>query len=331
MAALSGLGASIVTLDRNPLPTVSSVGRNAWQALLRLRESGLLRQIKPGLSLGYLPNGEFEWVAHEAPTRWLDCSSDGVWLPADTLAAEARAMLDLYLPHCEPSLSDGYVVGHLGQSIDGFIANQHGDSYYVTGPENILHLHRMRALSDAVIVGAGTILHDDPALTTRHVEGPSPVRVILDPSRRLSHQHQVFSDAQAQTWLVCDIAKSEPRKHACADVIGVPYINGGLDLDALLRNLRQRGVQSVFVEGGGVAVSQFLNAQLLDRLQLAVAPLIIGAGRAGISLPGRERLVDCLRPNCRVFRMGQDLLFDFDPKHSARPLDSETAPLERIY
>jgi riboflavin-specific deaminase-like protein len=313
------------------LPTVSRVGRNAWQALLRLRESGLLRQIKPGLSLAYLPNGEFEWVAQDAPGRWLDCASDGVWLPADALAAEARAMLELYLPLCEPSLSDGYVVGHLGQSMDGFIANQHGDSYYVTGPENILHLHRMRALSDAVIVGAGTILHDDPALTTRHAEGPNPVRVILDPSRRLSHERQVFSDAQAQTWLVCDIAKSEPRQHGCADVLGVPCINGGFDLDALLRNLRQRGVQSVFVEGGGVAVSQFLHAQLLDRLQLAVAPLIIGSGRAGISLPGRERLVDCLRPDCRVFRMGQDLLFDFDPRQPAQPMRSETAPLERIY
>ena len=94
-------------------------------------------------------------------------------------------------------------MGHLGLSLDGFIATHAGESQFVTGGENILHLHRMRALSDAVVVGAGTIAADNPQLTTRHVAGPSPLRVIFDPSRRLAPDYRVFSDDSAPTLYVC--------------------------------------------------------------------------------------------------------------------------------
>ena len=94
-----------------------------------------------------------------------------------------HALLDLYLPICSATAAQPITVGHLGQSLDGFIAMHTGESQFVTGPQNILHLHRMRALCDAVIVGAGTVAADNPQLTTRHVPGPSPLRVVFDPSR----------------------------------------------------------------------------------------------------------------------------------------------------
>ena len=102
---------------------------------------------------------------------WRPHAGFEVALPADD---PRRALIDLYLPICSATDADPITVGHLGQSLDGFIATHSGDSQFVTGEENILHLHRMRALCDAVIVGAGTVAADDPQLTTRHVEGREP-------------------------------------------------------------------------------------------------------------------------------------------------------------
>ena len=113
-------------------------------------------------------------------------SSPGVRVPDGSRCCPAddprHALIDLYLPICSATGARPITVGHLGQSLDGFIATHAGESQFVTGEENILHLHRMRALCDAVVVGAGTVAADDPQLTTRHVSGPSPLRVVLDPT-----------------------------------------------------------------------------------------------------------------------------------------------------
>lgn len=209
-------------------------------------------------------------------------------------------------------------IAHLGQSLDGFIATYSGDSRYVNGRGNLLHLHRMRALCDALVVGAGTVAADDPQLTTRLVPGPSPVRVVIDPRRRLPPSHRVFTDGAAPTLLACR-AGLEGSPHGAAEVLGVPALGEQLDLAALLALLRARGYARIFVEGGGRTVSAFLAAGLLDRLQIAVAPLLIGDGRPAIRLAAPARLGDCRRPAHRVYRMGEDILFDCDLAAAAVP------------
>jgi riboflavin-specific deaminase-like protein len=221
----------------------------------------------------------------------------------------SRALLDLYAPLCTER---ALVVAQLGQSLDGQIATASGDSYYVTGPDNVRHVHRLRALSAAVVVGAGTVARDDPQLTVRHVEGANPVRVVLDPAARLDARRRVFTDSAAPT-LVVHAAGLGARSPGNAEVLEVPVDNdGALKLDVLLERLRERGLATVFVEGGGWTVSQFLEAGLLDRLHVAIAPLVIGRGRPGLTLRARERLAECLRPAYRVFTMGGDVLFDCD-------------------
>jgi riboflavin-specific deaminase-like protein len=248
---------------------------------------------------------------HAAVLEWRPVHGWSCLLP---LADERRALVDLYLPVCSATAMRPVTVGHLGESLDGFIATHAGESQWVTGPENILHMHRLRALCDAVIVGAGTVAADDPQLTTRLVPGPNPLRVVLDPARRLSDHHRVFADDTSETLYVCarDLIKSGEERFGHASIIGIAGTAEKLDLAELMRHLRARGHARVFVEGGGVTVSMFLQANLLDRLHLAVAPLLIGDGRAAIRLPAPAALGDCHRPRYRVFRMGGDVLFDCD-------------------
>ena len=230
-------------------------------------------------------------------------------LPADD---PRSGLLDLYLPICSATAGRPITVGHLGLSLDGFIATPTGDSQFVTGHENILHLHRMRALCHAVVVGAGTVAADDPLLTTRHVTGLNPLRVVFDPSRRLTAEYRIFQDDDVPTWYCCGHGLIQPLETHVgrAQIVGVDDSEPGRAVADLLRTLHIRGCWRVFVEGGGVTVSAFLEANLLDHLQMAIAPLIIGDGRPAIRVPARATLSDCRRPKYRVFRMGGDVLFD---------------------
>jgi riboflavin-specific deaminase-like protein len=243
-------------------------------------------------------------------------------------SAAVRALLELYAPLCMTRAAQSLTLAHLGQSLDGFVATASGDSYYVTGPDNVRHLHRLRALADAIIVGAGTVARDDPQLTVRHVQGENPVRVVLDPSARLDARRRVFSDGVAPTLVVhADGVTAPPPGRA--EVLHVPAETGRMKLEALLAQLHERGLYRVFVEGGGATVSRFLEAGLLDRLHIAIAPLMTGSGRRGLTLPARERIDECLRPAHRVFTMGGDVLFDCDLRAVASAVSEPSGSLTR--
>jgi diaminohydroxyphosphoribosylaminopyrimidine deaminase/5-amino-6-(5-phosphoribosylamino)uracil reductase len=227
-----------------------------------------------------------------------------------SLDASAREMLSLYLPLCVGPRMTELVVGHLGQSLDGQIATSSGASTYVTGPENIRHLHRLRALCDAVLVGANTVDKDDPKLTTRLVPGDSPTRVVLDPKLRLPKNRSIFCDGAAPTLVLCGRERANRASVGQADVVGVDEKDDCLSVNAVLAALRARGLCRIFVEGGGITVSRFLTQGALDRLHVTVGSVFLGSGRPGVVLPAIDRLEKALRPRTRRFMMGEDVLFD---------------------
>ena len=198
-----------------------------------------------------------------------------------------------------PAAADGcFVVGRLAQTLDGRIATLSGSSRWIGGRGDILHTHRLRALCHAVVVGAGTVRHDDPLLTTRECAGPSPVRVVLDTERRLGPDRRVFVEGGPPTLLACAEDAPGPDRLGAAEAVRLPRdpVSGGLELPALLRFLAaSRGLSRVFVEGGGVTVSRFLAAGCLDRLHVTVAPVLLGSGIPAFTLPEAARIADGLR------------------------------------
>lgn len=256
----------------------------------------------------------FLLAARRAPTPPppLTGMAGNQWQPRHTADPAAADMLDLYLDFALAGPDRPMVVGHLGQSLDGRIATVGGDSYYVNGPEDIDHLHRMRALADAVVVGALTILEDDAQLTTRRVEGPNPARVVIDSQCRLDPGNRVFADDGARVIVVCAEESKAKMKNRHAEVLALPAEDGVLSPPSIVAAMHGLGMFALFVEGGGTTVSRFLAAGALDRLQIAVAPILLGSGRPGIALPPIESLSQAMRPKVRHFTMGQDVLFDCD-------------------
>lgn len=245
---------------------------------------------------------------------------DQGWRSLLDASDERQVCLDMYLPLLAARPAPPLVLAQLGQSLDGFIATASGHSHFVTGPTSIVHLHCLRALSDCVIVGAGTVAADNPRLTTRLVDGPNPVRVVLDPKLRLPLTRGVFRDGEAPTLRVRARGVPLPSELESANVqeLEVATLGGQLDLPALLGELRSRGLRTILVEGGGVTVSAFLAAGLIDRMHIVVAPFVIGEGRPGLRIPSAAQLQDCVRPPPRVYALGGDILFDCDMRsHSA--------------
>lgn len=254
----------------------------------------------------------------DEPRVWLEVKpgrggGPTTWRTSHPTTPGARDLLELLLPVRLPS---ALVVGQMGQSLDGRIATESGHSHFVTGEEDLTRLHRLRALVDAVVVGAGTVASDDPRLTVRRVEGANPVRVVLDPWARLPSDRRVFRDGAAPTLLVTGPEAEWTKEGSGIEHLPLPWQNGGVDggrLDprSVIAALRARGLSKVLVEGGGITVSGFLEAQVLDRLHMTVAPILMGSGRSSITLPTIARMEEAIRPlSVQTIRLGDDLLFD---------------------
>ncbi len=221
------------------------------------------------------------------------------------------------------------VLAQLGQSLDGFIASRTGDACHVTGTEDREHLHRVRALVDAVVVGGTTAAVDDPRLTVRDVVGPHPTRVVLDPAGRLPATSALLTDGEAPTlWVVgpdagapTATAPHTPRTAARAthvEVVRWPR-PGRMDPAEVLALLRGRGLHRVLVEGGGRLVSAFVGAGQVDRLYLTTAPVVIGDGVPGLRVPGADTMAEAMRPPVRRWLLGDDVLTEVDLAAVRRP------------
>jgi riboflavin-specific deaminase-like protein len=217
------------------------------------------------------------------------------------------ALWSLYAPIAAGRSDRPLVIGQLGQSLDGRVATASGHSRYINGPEGIRHLHRLRALADAVVIGVGTVLADDSQLTVREVEGPNPAKVVIDPHFRLPDHARMIREADGPIHVVQSAAGPRPTG---VEPIMVGERDGQMPPAEIVRALAVRGFRRILVEGGAKTVSAFLAAGVLDRLHLSIAPLVIGAGPIGLNLPPIERMSEAMRPAATTYRLGSDIVFD---------------------
>ena len=208
-------------------------------------------------------------------------------------------------------MDDLVVVGQIGQSLDGRIATESGHSKYINGPGGIAHLHRLRALVDAVIIGVGTAIADDPQLTVRLVAGPQPARVVIDPQARLAPEARIFAADGVRRFLITTQGAYRAPPPGVEAVV-VPAVEGQIAPAAILTALAALGMRRVLIEGGADTLSRFLAAGCLDRLHVIVAPIILGSGRTGFILPPIERADQARRVPMRAHRIDDEVLFDCD-------------------
>ena len=230
-----------------------------------------------------------------------DCAARDSWPdfvqafrhPARTLF---RPWDELFAPLRVGAIDDLVVVGQIGQSLDGRIATDTGHSHYINGPAGLAHLHRLRSLVDAVLVGVGTAIADDPQLTVRRVAGPQSRRAWCSTRKAGWPPAPRFSTADG-------VPPAHPHREGAA-----ARVQPGVEVVGLAgerwtdragapswRRSPQRGLRRILIEGGADTVSRFLAAGCLDRLHVIVAPIIIGTGRASFVLPPIERAEQALR------------------------------------
>src|SRR5712692_3212136 len=260
------------------------------------RENGIGVQPSAGPSVG--SGGNSSWARIPATFRNPESSLPAPWE-------------DIFGPLRQGAVDDLVVVGQCGQSIDARIATPTGHSHYINGEAGLAHRHRLRALVDAVVIGVGTAIADDPQLTVRRVEGPSPARVVVDPNGRLPLTARVLATDGIRR-LVVTAARTPARLPADVEIVPIAADHGHLAPAAIVSALAARGFRRILIEGGANTVSRFLAARCLDRLHVLIAPIILGAGRSSLELPPIARVDEAIRAPMRAHMLEGDLLLDCD-------------------
>ena len=195
------------------------------------------------------------------------------------------------LPHFAQKHDEVFVISHLAQTLDGKIASVSGDSRWIGNEENLVHAHRMRALCDAVMVGATTHKIDKPRLNVRHVEGQDPLKVVVGSGMEAS------------------IARENGK--VFIDTSDFEQVNGHQkDVTQILKALKERGVTSVYLEGGAATTSSFLKQGEIDQLQIHFSCKILGSGKQGYNFDGIESIGECIQfKNPRFVPVGNEMMF----------------------
>ena len=238
----------------------------------------------------------------------------GIAVATGEAAEEAAQVLEGYLKH--RTTGRPFVTAKFAVTLDGKIAATSGDSRWVSGPEARGWAHEQRARTDAIMVGAGTVLTDDPELTARPGGVPAdrqPLRIVADSRGRTPPTAKVLH-GPPNTLLATTAASAEGWRQAVrkqgADVLVLPALDGHVDLDVLLTELGRRGILTLLVEGGGILHGSFFDRRLVDKVEAFIAPKIVG-GSAPSPVLGRgaARMVDAVEL-CRVGveQLGPDIL-----------------------
>ena len=233
-------------------------------------------------------------------------------LQTGSLPTEAIHFLEVYLPYCflpyfSRQKKRAITTAHFAQSLDGKIATLSGHSKWIGNEENLIHAHRMRALCDAVLIGTGTLLRDQPRLTVRMVDGPNPTRIVLGQPGVCDDYNCLYESCKRP---IIVIGSTESSLNGQIDYIRMEATEGRVNSIHILEALYQRGIHSVYLEGGAITTSNFLKDKAVDVLQLHLSPLIFGSGKSAITLPEIDEVKNAIKFSAFQFKkVGDAMMF----------------------
>ncbi len=182
------------------------------------------------------------------------------------------------------------VLAQIGQSIDGRIALNNGNSHYINNPKSIIYLHCLRSISDAIIVGSNTIKKDDPLLTTRKIKGTNPKRIIIDGSLSLNNKYKIFNDGNE------NIIFTKSNKNIRLNNSTIIRLKEKNFTKNLITQIKKLKYKNILVEGGSKTISELINNKYIDILQFMIAPILIGSGINSLNLKEISNLNKAIRP-----------------------------------
>ena len=182
------------------------------------------------------------------------------------------------------------VIAQIGQSIDGRIALNNGNSHYINHKKGIHYLHCLRSISDAIIVGSNTIKKDNPQLTTRKIKGNNPRRIIIDGSLSLTNKYKIFNDGYK------NIIFTKSKKNKILNNSKIIRLDKNNFTKNLIYQIDKLEYKYILIEGGSKTISEFINNKYIDLLQFIIAPIIIGSGINSLNLKEIKNLNKALRP-----------------------------------
>jgi GTP cyclohydrolase II len=251
---------------------------------------------------------------HAKEARLGHVAPAGVPLDGDPIG-EATDVAPL-LGHAAAPSWRPYVVLKYAQTVDGRIATRRGEAKWISSEAERRISHGLRAACDAVLVGVGTAIIDDPQLTVRMVPGRSPLRVVLDSTLRVPSTARVLDDGAGTVVITTERSSEERRAALRARAVGVHVADAGprgVDLASALQTLRELGIGSLLVEGGARVITSFFAEKLVDRLVVGIAPTIMGTGIEAVGDLGVARVAESVHlTNRSVHQAGGDLLVAAD-------------------
>jgi len=249
----------------------------------------------------------------------------GIEVSVGCLGEEAERLNEIYVHWVRTGRP--FVIMKAAMTLDGKIATANGQSKWISGEEARRQVHRLRSQVDAVMVGIGTVLQDDPELTARLVDrhARQPLRVILDSRLRIPLRARVLSQARQAGVLIATTRHAPPSRIAAlkqrgAEVLILPAEHGNVSLKACLTTLGRQGITSLLLEGGSEVNASALRSGLLDRLQLYVAPALLGGQDAkGLIGGASPASISASWPlnDLQVQQVGKDLLIVATPQNKS--------------
>ncbi|GIR13811.1 MAG: hypothetical protein CM15mP24_0540 [Candidatus Pelagibacterales bacterium] len=199
-----------------------------------------------------------------------------------------QSILNILLPILRKNKK--LVIAQIGQSIDGRIALNNGNSHYINNPKSIIYLHCLRSISDAIIVGSNTIKKDDPLLTTRKIKGTNPKRIIIDGSLSLNNKYKIFNDGNE------NIIFTKSNKNIRLNNSTIIRLKEKNFTKNLITQIKKLKYKYILVEGGSKTISELINNKYIDILQFMIAPILIGSGINSLNLKEISNLNKAIRP-----------------------------------